>query len=142
VFPVSDVAGDYESFFLDATPNGNDVFFATEDQLVPSDTDFHVDVYDARVDGGFPVSVAPAACENGDSCEGPVALQPSVFGAPASATFSGAGNLAPVVKPVVKPKPKLKAKCKKGFVRKHAKCVKKKTGRAGRSSSRSDRKAK
>jgi hypothetical protein len=130
IYPISDVAGNYESFFLDASPNGNDVFFATEDQLVPADTDFHIDIYDARVDGGFPVSTEPPGCDNGDSCKGPVSPQPGVFGAPASATFSGAGNLAPApaAKPAVKPKPK--AKCKKGFTRKHGKCVKSKAGKA------------
>ncbi len=128
VYPISDVAGNFESFFLDASPNGNDVFIATADQLVPQDQDFRVDVYDARVGGGFPVSVAPPACDNGDSCKGPVSPQPAVFGAPASSTFSGAGNLAPVVavKPAVKPKAKPKAKqCRKGFVKKHGKCIKK-----------------
>jgi hypothetical protein len=132
IFPISDVAGNYESFFLDASPSGNDVFFASEDQLVPSDTDFHIDVYDARVDGGFPVSMEPPACDNGDSCKGPVSPQPSVFASSGSATFSGAGNLAalPMVKLSVKPKPR----CKKGLIRKHDKCVKKKASKAhGRS---------
>jgi hypothetical protein len=130
IFPISDVAGNYESFFLDASPSGNDVFFATEDQLVPADTDFHVDVYDARVDGGFPVSTEPPSCDNGDSCKGPVSPQPTgVFGAPASATFSGAGNLPPAPKPPAKPKSTTKSKCKKGFVRKHGKCVRKKSSK-------------
>jgi hypothetical protein len=106
IFPISDVAGNYESFFLDASPSGNDVFFATEDQLVPADSDFHVDVYDARVGGGFPVSVQPPSCENGDSCKGPVSPQPGVFGAPASATFSGVGNLPISPPPVLKVSPK------------------------------------
>jgi hypothetical protein len=106
IFPISDVAGNYESFFLDASPSGNDVFFATEDQLVPSDTDFHVDIYDARVDGGFPVSTEPPGCDNGDSCKGPVSPQPGAFGTPASATFSGAGNLPISPPPVVKVAPK------------------------------------
>jgi hypothetical protein len=106
IYPISDVAGNYESFFLDASPSGNDVFFATEDQLVPSDTDFHVDIYDARVDGGFPVSTEPPGCDNGDSCKGPVSPQPGAFGTPASATFSGAGNLPISPPPVVKVAPK------------------------------------
>jgi hypothetical protein len=127
VYPISDVAGNYESFFLDASPSGNDVFIATADQLLPQDRDQRVNVYDVRVGGGFPVSVAPPPCNNGDSCKGPVSPQPGVFGAPASATFSGAGNVAgggasnqPAVKPKAKP-----AKCKKGYVKnKKGKCVK------------------
>ncbi len=93
VFPVSDVAGGSESFFMDASGSGDDVFIATADQLVPSDSDSREDVYDARVGGGFPVSVEPPVCVNADSCKPPVSLQPGVFGVPASATFSGAGNL-------------------------------------------------
>jgi hypothetical protein len=138
IFPISDVAGNYESFFLDASPSGNDVFFATEDQLVPSDTDFHIDVYDARVDGGFPVSTEPPPCDNGDSCKGPVSPQPGVFGTPASATFSGAGNLAPAPtpKPAAKPTSTTKPKCKKGFARKHGKCVKSKASKSSRRSTK------
>jgi Tol biopolymer transport system component len=129
---ISNGAGSYDSSFLDASPSGDDVFIATADRLVPQDQDSQVDVYDAKVGGGFPVSVSPPACDNGDSCKGPVSPQPSVFGAPASATFSGAGNLAPVaVKPAVKAKAKPKPKpCKKGFVKKHARCVKKKAKRS------------
>ncbi len=93
VFPVSNVAGGSESFFMDASGSGDDVFIATADQLVSSDTDSREDVYDVRVGGGFSVMVAPPVCVNGDSCKPPVSLQPGVFGVPASATFGGAGNL-------------------------------------------------
>ena len=95
VFPVSDMAGGSESFFMDASGSGDDVFIATADQLVPSDTDSREDVYDVRVGGGFPVAVEPPVCVNADSCKPPVSLQPGVFGVPASATFSGASNLVP-----------------------------------------------
>ena len=125
LFAISNVAGNYESFLLDADPTGENVFFATEDQLVPADTDFHVDVYDARVDGGFPVSVLPPACDNGDSCKGPVSPQPGVFGAPASATFSGLANpVEPPSQAMVKPTKKT-VKCPKGKTHdKHGGCVK------------------
>ena len=141
VYLISDGAGSYDSSFLDASPNGDDVFIATADQLVPQDQDSQVDVYDARVSGGFPVSVAPPACDNGDSCKGPESPQPGVFGAPASATFSGAGNLAPgvAVKPVAKAKVNPKG-CKKGFVKKLGKCVKKKRARKSRRLSKKGRK--
>jgi hypothetical protein len=129
VHPISDVAGSYASFFLDASVNGNDVFIATADQLLPQDTDSRVDVYDAQVGGGFPVSVSPPACDNGDSCKPPVSPQPTIFGAPASATFSGSGNVAPIVsKPAVKPKPETRAeKLKKAL--KPCKKLKRKTKR-------------
>jgi hypothetical protein len=131
VYPISNVAGNNDSSFVDASANGNDVFIATADVLLPQDTGSLVDVYDARVGGGFPVSVSPSECVNGDSCRGPVSPQPGVFGAPASATFSGAGNVSPAlaVTPTVKGKSKPK-KCKKGRRRKHGKCVKVGVGRS------------
>jgi hypothetical protein len=112
VYPISDVAGDYESDFMDASPNGEDVFIATADQLVPSDTDTRVDVYDVKIGGGFPVSVAPPVCDNGDSCKPPVSAQPGAFGAPSSATFSGLGNYPPSPVATVTPKHKTAAEIK------------------------------
>ena len=128
VFPISDVAGGSESGFMDASESGDDVFIATADRLVASDADSRVDVYDVRVGGGFPVSAPGPVCENADSCKPPVSSQPPVFGAPASATFVGVGNVSPVVS-VVKPKAKPKSRrraCGKGFTREHGKCLKNK----------------
>jgi hypothetical protein len=79
--------------FLDASASGDNVFFATRERLVPSDTDELVDVYDARVDGGLAEPAALMPCQSG-VCREPLALAPS-FSAPASASFSGTGNLAP-----------------------------------------------
>jgi len=124
IYAISDVAGDQEAFFMDASPNGDDVFFGTADQLVAQDRDNRVDVYDARMDGGFPASVSVAPCDNGDSCKPPTSPQPAVFGAPASATFSGTGNVVPPP-PVVKPKPQKKTvKCGVGKRLSHGRCVK------------------
>ncbi len=53
--------------FLDASADGSDVFFLTDGSLVPTDP-AGADVYDARVDGGFPVPVAPIACV-ADACQ-------------------------------------------------------------------------
>jgi hypothetical protein len=130
IFPISDVAGNFDTSFLDASRNGNDVFISTADQLIPRDPDFRVDVYDAKVGGGFPVPVFSPPCENGDSCKGPVSPQPSVFGAPASATFAGVGNPM-TIRPTVraKPRPKLRG-CTKGLSRKGHKCVRRRTRRS------------
>jgi hypothetical protein len=125
VYPVSNVGGSYESFFLDASPNGENVFFASADQLLPEDTGDNVEVWDARVDGGFPVAAPP--CTTAEACRNASPPTPFVFGPPPSATFSGPGNLAPQPAVVVKPKPKT-VKCKKGFVKNSKdKCVKKKS---------------
>jgi hypothetical protein len=136
IYPISNVAGGYESFFMDASANGDDVFFGTADQLLPQDTSNNVVVYDARVGGGFPVTVAPPSCDNGDSCKPPPSPQPGVFGAPGSATFSGPGNITPVVTgAVVKAKAK-SVKCKKGYEKKKGKCVKKAKKKAKKLSDR------
>jgi hypothetical protein len=82
------------SHFLDATANGNDVFFLTREQLVGQDTDQNLDVYDARVGGGFPQPPpAPQPC-SGEGCHGQPSNAPSIPVA-ASVTFVGPGNASP-----------------------------------------------
>ena len=127
VYAISDVAGGYESFFLDASASGDDVFFATADQLLPEDQSSNVVVYDARVDGGFPVRKSPSPCETAEACRTASPPTPSVFGTPPSATFSGPGNVTPAVAPPKKVTKKA-VKCKKNFVKnKQGKCVKRKS---------------
>lgn len=97
------------SYFENATPSGNDVFFITRAQLVGQDTDSNVDLYDARVNGGFPAPNTPPPCTYAESCRGAQPLAAS-FAAPGSEMLSGAGNLAPAVQTTgqqAKPKPKL-----------------------------------
>lgn len=122
-----------DSYFLDATPNGNDAFFVTREQLVGWDVDNGFDLYDARVGGGFPDPVVTNC--SGDACQGPLVGPPPATVPKSIDFFSGNDNVKPNAKP--KPKPK---KCKKGKVRKrvHGKvtCVKKKTThKAGKRSS-------
>jgi hypothetical protein len=124
VYLLSGGKSSRSSFFLDNSENGEDVFFATTEGLVPGDTDGAYDVYDARIPhpGDNPPPAA-VPCE-GSVCQGPPNV-PSPLTPPASATFSGLGNIAPelAAKPAAKPKPKA-TKCKKGFVKKKNKCVK------------------
>lgn len=109
VYAISDVAGGSEAFFMDASADGANVFFGTADQLLPEDTSNNVAVWDARVDGGFPVKLAPPPCDNGDQCKSPSAPQPAAFGVPASTTFSGPGNVVPSVTATATPKEKTAA---------------------------------
>ncbi len=88
---ISSGQSSYKSEFREATPSGDDVFFTTESSLVPRDPGL-VDLYDARVNGGFPEPVAAAECE-GEACQGPAAPPP--FDTPPSATYTGPGNPAP-----------------------------------------------
>jgi hypothetical protein len=78
-----------EAHFVDASENGDDVFFLTSAKLSPSDVDRVPDLYDARVDGGFPEPQAPPVCE-GDACQSPFAAPEDQT--PGSLTYSGPGN--------------------------------------------------
>jgi hypothetical protein len=112
-----------DSALIGASRDGSNVFFMTRAQLVAQDTDISGDIYDARVDGGFPAPAQSAACL-GDTCLSvPPALNDPT---PASLSFSGPGNPAPV-STTVKPRAKGKLKkCAKGKVRKKGRCVKRK----------------
>ncbi|MFL5872177.1 MAG: hypothetical protein ACJ75T_01705 [Solirubrobacterales bacterium] len=50
---ISPGTEDYDAFFVDASMDGSNVFFQTDQGLVGQDTDGESDVYDARVGGGF-----------------------------------------------------------------------------------------
>jgi len=140
-----------ESAFLDASETGGDVFFLTYQDLVPGDYNDTPHVYDAHectaASPCSPVSpVASPPCESGDACKAAPNVQPAVFGAPPSATFSGRGNLAPAA-PVVPKKvvaEKTTVKCKQGKARnKHGVCVaKSKRRKAKKSDQRSAKEGK
>ncbi len=53
--------------FVDASADGSDAFFLTDGSLVPSDPG-GVDLYDARIGGGFPVPEVPLPCI-ADACQ-------------------------------------------------------------------------
>jgi hypothetical protein len=101
------------SYLVDASANGDDVFFVTDARLVPQDDNESDHLYDDRVDGLQPSS--PAGCAGLQCVEEPIA--PPIFAAPPSATFAGVGNFPPS-----EPKP---TKCKKGYGAKNGKCKKK-----------------
>jgi len=86
--------------FLDASASGNDVFFATREQLTPTDDGESMEVYDARVDGGLPVPSSPTPCQDG-SCRAPLESPPPLS-MPLSASFVGPGNLTPAARPTRK----------------------------------------
>jgi hypothetical protein len=91
LYLLSGGTSSFPSFFADASPDGNNVFFVTDNALVPQDTDLGADFYDARVNGGFPATAPPPSCQ-GDSCKPPETPTPPV---PVIATvnFSGPGNV-------------------------------------------------
>ena len=75
--------------FQAISPSGADIMFETDDPLLPTDVDgVGRDIYDARVDGGFPMAegAQPSAC--GASCEGTSSVVP-IFSSPTSMSDSG-----------------------------------------------------
>ncbi|HEV7769995.1 MAG TPA: hypothetical protein VGO66_04955 [Solirubrobacterales bacterium] len=100
------------AFFLDASPSGDDVFFLTADSLVGADSGF-ADVYDAREGGGFPEAFKPIACI-GDACQ-PLPSEPED---PQPSTLVPSPGNPPLL--VSAP-----LRCKKGFVKKRGRCVRK-----------------
>jgi hypothetical protein len=95
-----------ESWFADASENGDDVFIITRAKLVNADEDELFDLYDVRVNGSTPS--LPLTC-TGTGCQG-VPGAPPIFTTPSSATFEGVGNFPPPRDSKVKPKPKKKPK--------------------------------
>ncbi len=142
VYLISSGTSSFESNLEDVSESGGDVFFRSNQQLLPQDNQpGQIVIYDARVDGGFAEPSSPPLCTTADACRAAVAPQPSVYGAPASQTFSGVGNLEPS-EAKLKATPKAKpVKCKKGFVEKKGKCVKK-TGKKAKKSARANRRGK
>jgi hypothetical protein len=118
------------SEFTDASPSGKDAFFTTLSSLLPQDYGL-TDLYDARVEGGFPQPPAPAPLCEGEACQGtPEAPNDPT---PSSESFQGAGNVreeAPAQK---------KPSCAKGKVRRHGKCVAKHTKKTHRRAKRNRR---
>ncbi len=101
---ISGGTGADDSDFLamggEGEDEGADVFFTTRQQMLPADTDEQIDLYDARVGAGgaAEAEAQPGEC-TGEACQsavGAVSGANAIFGPPASVTFLGAGNLAPL----------------------------------------------
>lgn len=118
-----------ESVFVDGSETGDDVFFETTARLTGQDIDNALDVYDAHVCTAESPCLAeqPAspACTTADACRAAPSPQPEVFGAPASAMFTGNGNLTPASAPK-----------RKATVGKKTHAGKRKRRRAGKHSAR------
>jgi hypothetical protein len=84
---------DNSAQFVDASSDGNDVFFITRQRLVGTDMDENVDLYDARVNGGLAAQNpnGPTPPCQGDDCK-PPANNPPPGGNPGTSGVSGNGN--------------------------------------------------
>lgn len=99
---ISSGSSTFEADYYDSSATGpggeegEDVFFISNEKLVPSDYDVTTDVYDAhQCSAAVPCPIYPTIpppCTSGDSCKAAPSPQPTLFGPPASATFKGTGN--------------------------------------------------
>jgi hypothetical protein len=117
---------------------GHNVFFTTADQLVTSDTDTQLDIYDARIcepEHGNPCiasTTPPLPACLGEACHGTPPALPAPL-SPGSASFNGVGNVVPVssVVPVKKSAAQVRAEelaralraCRRERGRRRAACV-------------------
>ena len=109
---ISDGQDPTALIYAGMSEDGSDIFFQTRTQLVGQDTDTLGDIYDARIDGGFPAPAKEASC-SGESCQGSPPAAPALAGN-ATSSGSAAGNLTPgstafLAPTAVKPKPPTKA---------------------------------
>lgn len=119
--------------------SGRDVFFNTAQGLVSQDTDGARDIYDARLEGGFPPPPAPRQSCSGDACQGPL-TNPAPLLVPGTVSQSSGENwppppaLRPAIKRVVKPT----VRCAKAKKLSRGRClkVKKKARRVVRKTNR------
>ncbi|HEX7278357.1 MAG TPA: hypothetical protein VF255_01930 [Solirubrobacterales bacterium] len=78
--------------------DGTDLFLRSARQLVAEDVDGRMDVYSARVGGGFPPKPPPPVpCDplGEGACQGPGSPPPPSAPAPSSSSFFGPGNQPP-----------------------------------------------
>jgi hypothetical protein len=114
--------------FIDASSSGADVFFVTDGSLVGSDPG-SVDLYDARIGGGFPEPLTPIPCF-GDACQ---SLPAEPVDPGLNTLVTGAGN--PKVR-YFKYRRRSRS-CHRAAAKKHPKCHKKgKTGSKGKKGKR------
>jgi hypothetical protein len=110
------------ALLIGVSADGQDVLFRTYGPLLPQDADTLVDVYDARIDGGFPAAVGQRTGCEGSACQAPTASTPSLASA-GSVTQPPGEN---VESHTVTPRPETKAqklaaalrKCRKTRVKK------------------------
>jgi hypothetical protein len=91
LYLISTGSSEDESYLLDASADGSDVFISTRQRLVGWDQDERYDVYDARVGPGFPEPVAPRPPCAGEACKAPPLPTPATAAA-GTPDFIGPGN--------------------------------------------------
>jgi DNA-binding beta-propeller fold protein YncE len=102
IYLLSEGTSTDNSYFLDASTNGDDVFIVTRAHLLPQDQNDNFNLYDARV--GATQALVENEC-SGTGCQGSP-FAPPIFATPSSVTFSGVGNFEASANAPAKPKSK------------------------------------
>jgi hypothetical protein len=113
---------------LGTDASGEDVYVTSIDQLAPQDLDSQQDIYDARVDGGFPGSVASDECA-GEECQGQLSAAPVLL-SPGSEFQVGTTSVQAPVAATTRVVPKHKVTAKKKAKAKKRAGSKRKRGRS------------
>jgi hypothetical protein len=137
VYLLSSGTSTDNSYFTDASENGDDVFFVSRAKLAPQDEGETLEMYDARV-GASQRLVSPQC--TGMGCQG-VPEAPPIFATPSSVTFDGVGNFAAAQtskakakrtkKPKVRKKPKKKRRGKTRRASRRVRSAERRIGAAG-----------
>jgi hypothetical protein len=112
------------------SPEGRDVFFTTSAGLVSGDTENDLDVYDARIGGGFVESTVDHGQCSSDACQGPLTAPTSLLVpamVPASMSQAPGENW---------PRPKKQKKAKTGKKVRHRHKAKRRHAVKGKSGTR------
>jgi hypothetical protein len=88
---ISTGRGKAGAYFTDASAAGDDLFFVTRQPILARDTDELVDVYDARIGGGFEETPTSAAECSGEGCQGSPSTSPGT--ADPASHAEGKGNV-------------------------------------------------
>jgi hypothetical protein len=94
---LSGGSSDRESAFIEATPDGSSVFFVTEAQLLPQDSDTAFDIYSARECTASSPCLSPPAgeeapCADTKTCRSAEPAKQIPAGAPATLASADTGN--------------------------------------------------
>jgi DNA-binding beta-propeller fold protein YncE len=94
LYLISSGRSEDDSYLIDASEDGTDVYLSTRQPLVGWDQNPDYDVYDAREGGGFAEPpLIPPICE-AEGCKPAPTLPPPAGSSPGTATFQGQPNQA------------------------------------------------